>query len=80
MIGYREAGGLLLWKPVRAGHELNSAALNLVREFFSAVDVGKPCTIWGEDDTMRIRPLESVDVEFRNPLYTAKIAAEWLKQ
>ena len=77
---YREAGGLLLWKPVRAGHELNSAALELVREFFSAVDSGKPCTIWGEDDTMRIRPPESVDVEFRNPLYNAKIAAEWQKR
>ena len=74
---YREAGGLLLWKPVKAGHELNSRALTLSREFFAAVAVGVPCALWGEDDTRQIKPCDRIDVEFRNPLYNSRIAALW---
>ena len=77
---YREAGGLLLWKPVKSGHELNSHALALSREFFEAVAHGAPCSLWGEDDTRQIKPCDRIDVEFRNPLYNSRIAALWRRQ
>ena len=74
---YRESGGLLMWKPVKAGHELNPVALNLAREFFAAVAAGAPCAMWGEDDTRQIKPCDRIDVEFRNPLYNSRIADLW---
>ena len=74
---YREAGGLLLWKPVKSGHELNSHALVLSREFFAAVAAGVPCSLWGEDDTRQIKPSDRIDVEFRNPLYNSRLSALW---
>ena len=74
---YREAGGLLLWKPVKAGHELNSIALALSREFFAAVAAGAPCSLWGEDDTRQIKPCNRIDAEFRNPLYNSAVADLW---
>ncbi|MBR2773301.1 MAG: hypothetical protein IKD78_15060, partial [Bacteroidales bacterium] len=74
---YREAGGLLLWKPVKSGHELNSHALALSREFFAAVAHGAPCSLWGEDDTRQTKPCDRIDIEFRNPLYNSRIAALW---
>ena len=74
---YRESGGLLLWKPVKSGHELNSHALALSREFFATVAHGAPCSLWGEDDTRQIKPCDRIDVEFRNPLYNSRIAALW---
>ena len=74
---YREAGGLLLWKPVNAGHEIDSLALALSREFFAAVAHGAPCALWGEDDTRQIKPCDRIDVEFRNPLYNSRIADLW---
>ena len=74
---YLEAGGLLLWKPVKSGHEFNSHALALSREFFATVAHGAPCSLWGEDDTRQIKPCDRIDVEFRNPLYNSRIAALW---
>ena len=74
---YREAGGLLLWKPVKSGHELNSHALALSREFFATVAHGAPCSLWGEDDTRQIKPCDRIDVEFRNPLYNSAVADLW---
>ena len=74
---YREAGGLLLWKPVKAGHELNPVAIDIACEFFAAVAHGAPCSLWGEDDTLQIRPLVRIDVEFRNPLYNSRLANLW---
>ena len=76
---YRESGGVLLWKPVEAGHEMSPRSLCLAREFFSAIASGVPCSLWGEDDTRQIRPRDRIDVEFRNPLYNDSIAAIWLK-
>ena len=73
----REAGGLLLWKPVKSGHELNSHALALAREFFAAVAAGAPCSLWGEDDTRQIKPCDRIDVEFLNPLYNSVVADLW---
>ena len=77
---YREAGGMLLWKPVKAGHELCPHALNMAREFFAAVAGGAPCALWGEDDTWLIRPRDRIDAEFCNPLYNNGIAALWRQQ
>lgn len=74
---YREAGGALLWRPYRGGHSPDAASLGLVREFFGAVASGARCAIWGEDDTRRIAPSERIDPEFRNPLYSGRIAALW---
>lgn len=76
---YREAGGQMLWKPVRAGHELNAAALDLARSFFAAVAEGRPSSLWGEDDIRQVRPYEQIDEEFRNPLYNRRIAVRWMK-
>ena len=76
---YREAGGLLLWKPVSSGHELSPLALHLAREFFAAVASGAPCTLWGEDDTMLVRPKDRIDAEFRNPLFSRTLAGLWNK-
>ena len=66
-----------MWKPVKAGHELNPVALNLAREFFAAVAAGAPCAMWGEDDTRQIKPCDRIDVEFRNPLYNSAVADLW---
>ena len=74
---FREAGGNLVWKPVSGGHGLNDLALSLVREFFAAVDEGRSAVAWGEDDTLVVRPRESVDAELRNPLFTAKMIELW---
>ena len=67
----------MVWKPVAGGHGLNDLALSLVREFFSAVDAGLLPVAWGEDDTLVVRPREAIDVEFRNPLYSAKMTELW---
>ena len=74
---YREAGGPLVWKPLGTGHELSPLALDLARLFFDAVAENRPCAVWGEDDVRRILPKERIDVEFRNPLYNARLAAMW---
>ncbi len=73
----REAGGLVLWKQTRSGHELDADALELARLFFTAVADGRPCTLWGEDDTCQLRHREEIDVEFRNPLYNSALANRW---
>ena len=74
---FREAGGLLVMKPVAGGHELSELALSLAREFFEAIDAGLAPVAWGEDDTLVIRPREAIDIEFRNPLYGAKMPELW---
>ena len=74
---YREAGGLLLWKPTRGGHELDADALVLAQEFFAAVAAGMPCSLWGEDDTLRTALRERIDIEYLNPLYNRRIADLW---
>lgn len=74
---YREAGGLVLWKPVSSGHELNAMATRLTELFFEAAASGKPCMLWGEDDTMHIRPKEEIDIEFLNPLHNRGLAEFW---
>lgn len=76
----READGSTLWKMVRGGHELNEAVLALAREFFSAVAKSGECALWGEDDTLRIRSREHIDIEFRNPLYSRRLAEMWTKE
>ena len=48
-----------------------------MRLFFDAVAENRPCAVWGEDDVRRILPKERIDVEFRNPLYNARLAAMW---
>ena len=73
----RESGGQILWKPVVSGHELNDQSLAIARAFFAAVSHGKPCTLWGEDDTRRVCAVNQIDVEFRNPLYDQSLAALW---
>ena len=75
---YREAGGLVLWKPVPSGHEINATATRLTEFFFEAVASGKPCVLWGEDDTMQIRPKEEIDIEFLNPLHNKRLAELWI--
>ena len=47
------------------------------RAFFAVVSRGKPCTLWGEDDTRRVCAVNQIDVEFRNPLYDPSLAALW---
>ena len=73
----RESGAPTLWMPVRGGHELNNAALELVREFFAVIANDTPCSLWGEDDTYRILPKDQIETEFLNPLYNSRIRALW---
>ncbi|MDR0931606.1 MAG: hypothetical protein LBM70_01115 [Victivallales bacterium] len=74
---YREQGGVLLWKPLSGGHELNAEALELARAWFDAILLGVKVAEYGEDDTMQIK--KNIDLEFRNPLYSPKIRELWLK-
>lgn len=73
---YREAGGLLLWKPFpRTGHELNKEALEMAKAWFDALLSGEKNPTFGEDETGQIGG--DIDVEFRNPLYNKKIMELW---
>ena len=77
---YREAGGSLLWKIYPGGHELNGEALTLARSWFDAVLSGSVAPDVGEDDSLRTFPaseLETIDIEFRNPLLNAAIREGW---
>jgi hypothetical protein len=76
---YRESGGLLLWKPISSGHEITKIATELTSGFFEAIALGEKCMLWGEDDTMQIRPKDEIDIEFLNPLYQSRLARIWLK-
>ena len=80
---YREAGGPLLWKyDGDAGHELGPEALALARAWFDALLSGEGAGTYGEDYTKRIVPAsraESIDPEFRNPLYGGAVTELWLK-
>ena len=73
----RESGAPTLWMPVRGGHVLDNAALELVREFFSVIANDTPCSLWGEDDTYRILPKGQIETEFLNPLHNSRIRAIW---
>ncbi len=74
---YREAGGPLVWKPTRGGHAPDATALALARALFAAVASGAPCARWGEDDTRRLAPRDTIDPEYLNPLYDASVADLW---
>jgi hypothetical protein len=76
---YRESGGLLLWKPISSGHEIKKIVTELASGFFEAIALGEKCMLWGEDDTMQIRPKDEIDIEFLNPLYQSRLARIWLK-
>lgn len=65
---YREQGGELLWKYTAAGHELTPETLALAAAWLEAVDSGEPVRFYAEDDTKRVS--DTLDVEFRNPIYT----------
>ena len=39
--------------------------------------VGGESWIWGEDDTFKIAERDSIEAEFRNPLYTNRLAELW---
>lgn len=74
---YRERGGALLLKPLAGGHELSPQARCFAREWIRAVLAGGESRIWGEDDTYRIAERDAIDVEYRNPLYTARLSELW---
>ena len=74
---YREGGGVLLLKPLAGGHELSPPALALAREWIRAVLAGEEPCIWGEDGTYKITEKDAIDVEFRNPLHTARLSELW---
>ena len=75
--GYREKGGALLLKPLSGGHDLDEKALSIAREWLRAVLCGGESWIWGEDGTYKIADKDAIDVEFRNPLYTTRLADLW---
>lgn len=79
---YRESGGALLWKSYpNSGHDLNPEALELARLWFDAILSGKKAGEYGEDDTRKVVPesgRESIEIEFRNPLFDAAIRKLWL--
>lgn len=74
---FREAGGLLVWKTLGGGHPFEPAAGGLARAFFSAAEKPRPCSVWGEDDTLLVRTFEAVDPEYRNPLWTDELKRLW---
>ena len=74
---YREAGGMLLWRPHAGGHEPDASSLALARELFAAVADGVRCAVWGEDDTRRVMPRTAIDPEFLNPLFSSRMAELW---
>ncbi|MBR1920510.1 MAG: hypothetical protein IJ829_00745 [Kiritimatiellae bacterium] len=74
---YREAGGELLLKPLPGGHELGDDAREIAREWLMAVLAGGESWIWGEDDTLRVREIDDIDPECRNPLYTRRLSELW---
>lgn len=74
--GYRERGGLLLWKYYRnSGHGLSKSALELAKVWFDDHLSGREIIAYGEDDTFRTG--ETFEVEFRNPLYSEKMRELW---
>ena len=73
----RESGCLILWKPVKCGHELTDQPLAMARAFFAAVADGTPCALWGEDDTRKVCAADQIDPEFRNPLFTQELLTLW---
>lgn len=66
--------------PMRAGHELNADVAQMAQLFYTGVATGKPCGVWGEDDTLKIAVRERIDVEFRNPLFGKSLAELWRKK
>lgn len=74
---YREKGGALLLKPLACGHELDPRALAIAREWLRAVLAGGESWIWGEDETFKVADRDAIDPEYRNPLYTNRLAELW---
>jgi len=77
---YRERGGQVIWKQYKGGHELNKEALEIAKAFFKSCIENKRANFVGEDDSMRIVPISSVDdidTEFRNYLYSEEIKKLW---
>lgn len=77
---YRENGGNLVWKLYPVGHALNPEALALARAFFAAILEGKSPRFVGEDDSLRVVPVEKaadIDAEFQNPLYGDDVKKCW---
>ena len=76
----REAGGAVLWRSFPCGHALDPNALDLARAWLAAFSGERPpVRAWGEDDTMRVRPVRLIDPEFRNPLYSEGLEVAWRK-
>ncbi len=76
----REAGGAVLWRSFPCGHALDPNALDLARAWLAAFSGERPpVRAWGEDDTMRVRPVRLIDPEFRNPLYSEELEVAWRK-
>ena len=77
---YREAGGVLLLKPLEGGHEHGDDARAIAREWLKAVLAGGESWIWGEDDTMLVKERDDIEPESRNPLYTRRLSELWQGQ
>ena len=70
-----EHGGRLIWKIYPGGHELTREVLALAWTWFDDLLSNKDICSYGEDDTGRVVPAaaeKSIEVEFRNPLYSAE--------
>ena len=79
---YREHGGRLIWKIYPGGHELTREVLALAWTWFDDLLSNKDICSYGEDDTGRVVPAateKSIEVEFRNPLYSAESQELWCK-
>ena len=79
---YREHGGKLIWKIYPGGHELTGEVFALARTWFDDLLSNKVIRSYGEDDTGRIVPAsaeKSIEVEFRNPLYSTGLQELWCK-
>lgn len=80
---YRENGGDLILKYYNAGHKLNPEALEIAKEFFDTILRKEPIKYIGEDDTMQVvepHKTKSINIEFRNPLYSETLKELWLKE
>ncbi len=77
---YREAGRILLFKPLPGGHGLGEDAKAIAREWLMSILEGGESWIWGEDDTLLVREKEDIEQESRNPLYTRRLAELWQRR
>ena len=78
IFNYREHNGFLLWKPFKnLDHRLSPDVLLFAREWFDAILNKKAIMAYGEDDTLKIDG--DIDIEYKNPLYSAKLLELWQK-